>query len=108
MDLKRTSTRVGLACGLLFVIGVVARIIGPLLGPASYVGRDLVIFGPALAILGAVGVSISLLVSISTGSVNNQSTIVAGWYPDHQNPELIRYFDGKSWTQHTAPRHADP
>src|SRR5215216_4957698 len=27
----------------------------------------------------------------------------AGWYPDTQNPQLQRYWDGSQWTQHTAP-----
>ncbi|MGC5170699.1 DUF2510 domain-containing protein [Microbacterium sp. DT81.1] len=27
----------------------------------------------------------------------------AGWYPDAQVAGQIRYFDGRSWTQHTAP-----
>lgn len=28
----------------------------------------------------------------------------AGWYDDPQDQQLIRYFDGTSWTTHTAPR----
>lgn len=27
-----------------------------------------------------------------------------GWYPDQQNPNLQRYFDGRNWTSGTAPR----
>ena len=27
-----------------------------------------------------------------------------GWYPDSNDPTLQRYFDGHSWTSHTAPR----
>jgi hypothetical protein len=29
-----------------------------------------------------------------------------GWYPDHNDPSTVRYWDGNQWTQHTAPRHA--
>lgn len=27
----------------------------------------------------------------------------AGWYPDPTNPEQQRYWDGSTWTEHTAP-----
>jgi hypothetical protein len=27
-----------------------------------------------------------------------------GWYPDPQDAEALRYFDGTQWTQHVAPR----
>ncbi|SRR6266508_2381231 len=27
----------------------------------------------------------------------------AGWYPDTQNPQFQRYWDGSQWTSHTAP-----
>jgi uncharacterized protein DUF2510 len=27
----------------------------------------------------------------------------AGWYPDTQNPQFQRYWDGSRWTEHTAP-----
>ena len=28
----------------------------------------------------------------------------SGWYDDPSNPDLLRYWDGVSWTNHTAPR----
>ena len=28
----------------------------------------------------------------------------AGWYDDPMDQQLIRYFDGSSWTEHTGPR----
>jgi membrane protease YdiL (CAAX protease family) len=28
----------------------------------------------------------------------------AGWYPDPDNPDLARYWDGKGWTEYTGPR----
>lgn len=30
-------------------------------------------------------------------------TVAAGWYPDAQVAGQVRYFDGQSWTEHTAP-----
>ncbi len=27
----------------------------------------------------------------------------AGWYQDHTDPTLLRYWDGSQWTEHTAP-----
>ncbi|MFE9323586.1 DUF2510 domain-containing protein [Nocardia sp. NPDC052278] len=27
-----------------------------------------------------------------------------GWYPDHANPGLVRWFDGYQWTNYTQPR----
>lgn len=27
----------------------------------------------------------------------------AGWYPDPSNPNMLRYFDGQTWTQATRP-----
>ena len=28
----------------------------------------------------------------------------AGWYPDQQDPQLVRWFDGVRWTGHTQQR----
>jgi uncharacterized RDD family membrane protein YckC len=28
----------------------------------------------------------------------------SGWYDDPSNPDLLRYWDGVTWTNHTAPR----
>jgi hypothetical protein len=30
--------------------------------------------------------------------------IPAGWFPDADNDKLLRYWDGQTWTEHTAPR----
>ena len=34
--------------------------------------------------------------------MTQQAAAPAGWYPDPQVPDQIRYFDGSSWTQHVA------
>lgn len=33
----------------------------------------------------------------------NQSTTPPGWYPDPNNAALQRWWDGTTWTEHTAP-----
>lgn len=108
MDLRRTSTKVALAFGILVVIGVVARIAGAFLGLDSYVGRDLVIFGPAVAIIGVLGATVSLLIGYVKSNANSRPTTPPGWYPDPQDANLVRYFDGTTWTQQTAPRPPGP
>ena len=30
-------------------------------------------------------------------------TTPAGWYPDPQSPDSLRYWDGGHWTNHSAP-----
>lgn len=27
-----------------------------------------------------------------------------GWFPDHGDPNVLRYFDGRQWTPSTRPR----
>ena len=30
-------------------------------------------------------------------------SLPAGWYPDQQDIQLLRYWDGRQWTEHTHP-----
>lgn len=32
------------------------------------------------------------------------SGLAPGWYPDQQDMNMMRYFDGRVWTAHTEPR----
>jgi hypothetical protein len=32
------------------------------------------------------------------------SGMAPGWYPDQNDPKLMRWFDGQKWTSGTAPR----
>ena len=34
----------------------------------------------------------------------NNGQPAPGWYPDHNDPGIVRYWDGVKWTDHTAPR----
>ncbi|MEP6298560.1 MAG: DUF2510 domain-containing protein, partial [Ilumatobacter sp.] len=29
-----------------------------------------------------------------------------GWYPDEQRPDLVRWWDGNQWTEHSQPRQS--
>jgi hypothetical protein len=101
---KRSSTKVALAFGIIALIGAGARIVGPLMGPESYLGRDFVIFGPMVAMIGGLGLTVSILVRLLKTPNGQPPAIAPGWYPDPHGPGSLRYFDGRSWTEHTAPR----
>ncbi|MFJ1942660.1 phospholipid scramblase-related protein [[Kitasatospora] papulosa] len=41
--------------------------------------------------------------------MTTQSNIPAGWHPDpYGAPQLLRYWDGSRWTEHTHPAQAQP
>lgn len=42
------------------------------------------------------------------GSPPPPPAVPAGWYPDPNNAQLQRYWDGGSWTDHTAPLPQQP
>ena len=33
------------------------------------------------------------------------SGLAPGWYPDQNDPNLVRYFDGRVWSSTTQPRN---
>lgn len=33
-----------------------------------------------------------------------QPASTPGWYPDHNDPNVLRYFDGQTWTSTTKTR----
>gem|GEM_PF-7057800 len=58
-----------------------------------------------LALMAGVVVGIVFLVKAKAKSAG-QLPAVPNWYPDPDDPELLRYFDGQSWTGATRPRDA--
>lgn len=62
-----------------------------------------------LAVLVAVGVLVVVLLTKSSSpprdsqAAQNPPAMPAGWYPDQQNPRLMRYHDGRTWTSATYP-----
>ena len=103
MRSKLSSTKVGLAFGIIALIGIAGLIVGPLMGPESYVGRDLVIFGPVIAMLGGLGLAVSFLLRVLKSPNGQPAASAPGWRPDPHDASRLRYFDGRSWTEHTAP-----
>ena len=101
--LQRTSSKAAVIFGILLVAGMLAQQGAPYLGQTS-AGRDTVIVGAFVSAIGLVGAIVSLIVR----AVRNPSRFVGGvspgWYADHQDSNLMRYHDGRSWTSATAPR----
>jgi hypothetical protein len=72
-----------------------------------------VVAGPlwAFAFFVVVGVFSAVLLLVKSGSEpktgqppTQQAAAASGWYPDPNDPNLTRYFDGRDWTSATAPR----
>ncbi len=104
--LQRTSSKVAVVFGIVILVGALAQWSAPLLGQTA-VARDFVIFGTALSAIGIVGVIVSIIVRAlhnPAAATAADGGVSAGWYPDQQDPTLMRYYDGRSWTSATAPR----
>lgn len=73
---------------------------------AYYLGQlaGILVIGAFLAVAVAGIVFLAKVAFKPTGL----SPTEADWYPDPDNPELLRYFDGESWTEATRPRDAPP
>ncbi|WP_327096538.1 DUF2510 domain-containing protein [Nocardia vinacea] len=57
-----------------------------------------------LLVIVAVPVVIVLIVKSGSRGGSQASAMAPGWYPDHANPALVRWFDGYQWTNYTQPR----
>ncbi|MFE3441520.1 DUF2510 domain-containing protein [Nocardia sp. NPDC059180] len=61
-----------------------------------------------LAMIAGVGTLVFAIIKASgSGSrpVGRPPAAMApGWYPDHADPSLLRWFDGQQWTPQTQPR----
>ncbi|MGW0157762.1 DUF2510 domain-containing protein [Mycobacterium sp. NPDC003323] len=100
MKLTRTTITLAAVFAVIALTGLAMRVIGPQLGPESHIGQDMRIFGPLVAMLGGFGLFMTLFV----GVLKSPKKPAAGWYPDAHDPALLRYFDGRQWTEHTASR----
>ncbi|WP_375540265.1 DUF2510 domain-containing protein [Nocardia sp. XZ_19_385] len=60
-----------------------------------------------LVVIAAIVVIVAAKKSSSQARTQHQGQgpIGPGWYPDHANPALVRWFDGYQWTHQTQPRH---
>jgi hypothetical protein len=90
---------VGIAVAVYLVFGVLAVILQLAAHNA---------FGVVLAIFFIASAVVVLLQSSSKPSAgrppSQQAGAAANWYPDPNDPTLMRYFDGRSWTSQTTPR----
>ncbi len=67
----------------------------------------LIILIPIIVVALVVWLIIRLIIRATrTSSTPSAPTRQAqpGWYPDQQNPALVRWHDGHQWTPHTQPR----
>lgn len=60
-----------------------------------------------LALMAGVVVGIVFLLKAKAKSAG-QPPMAPNWYPDPADPELLRYFDGQSWTGDTRRRDEPP
>ena len=94
----------------LFFLGVLLVLVGlllPNIGIAYTVGGLLILVGFLGSIVSAiVFVFVLILRSATPPSPPGAGPVSAapGWYPDAQNASLLRYFDGRAWTESTRPR----
>jgi hypothetical protein len=93
----------------LVVLGIAGMAVGFLAGVAIFwtVGLLLIPIG----VIGAIVSGIVMLASPaaprqiqSAPPPGWQAGMAPGWYPDQQNPAMVRYFDGRVWTSSTQPR----
>lgn len=101
---------------ILYVLGAIAFIIILASGGADGLSLTSVIL---LAIFVGVPVAIVVLVIRALIRVGDKppppvqflappTGLGAGWYPDQQNPALIRWYDGSQWTHHVQPAATPP
>jgi uncharacterized membrane protein YraQ (UPF0718 family) len=95
------------ALSALFVVpalGLVLAVAGYFFGLRILwtLGVVVFVFGLLVAII------VGIIIASGSGSARSQNQasagVVPGWYPDPQNPTLVRYFDGRVWTSSTHPR----
>lgn len=97
----------GLALGLLSVIlrlalKVHVSFLGVIGGWLVFLGIILTaISGLVLLLVRRTSAPPAAAVRYPTGTAG----MAPGWYPDQNDPDLMRWFDGRNWTSGTAPRN---
>jgi hypothetical protein len=90
---------VGITVALYLGSGVLALLSGLLAHrPVSFL-LAIILIGSGVAVLVQ-----SMSKPSAARPANQQAALAANWYPDPNDPTLMRYFDGQAWTSHTAPR----
>jgi hypothetical protein len=77
-----------------------------------YYFSDIKYVGALLIVIGVIGAIVSAIVRATRPKTGQQiqppvgwsAGPAPGWYPDPQNPAVLRYFDGRVWTSSTQPR----
>lgn len=64
-----------------------------------------VIIAAVLAVVRAVGARSSTVVEqpVARQAPPAAGGLTPGWYPDQNDPSLMRYYDGRVWTAQTQP-----
>jgi ABC-type multidrug transport system permease subunit len=101
----------GIIAGTCVALDVVLLLLKYAFGVESGLTSVLRVFVGWILLLALAGVLVSVIVVLvqrSSPPSSPPSTpsmgLAPGWYPDQSDPNLMRYFDGRTWTSGTAPR----
>jgi hypothetical protein len=72
-------------------------------GRAGRGGSDYAGYGSDYAGYGAASTANTADTADTMGSAPNAASPAANWYPDPQNPAMLRWWDGQGWTSHIRP-----
>lgn len=54
--------------------------------------------------IGALLLLLALILVVAGSPASNQRAVAMGWHDDPNRPDLLRYHDGKRWTDRTAAK----
>lgn len=96
---QRSSSKVAVVFGAVWLVAQVTTLVAGWLEP-TLLRRELLVWGTVAAAVGLLGV----LVSVAVRILRRAPGFPAGWYPDPQDPGLMRFYDGRTWTSATVIR----